>query len=640
MNLKYIPRQLQDKEMVKYALTMDPKVISVVPPDFVTVDICQDALRRDSNISIEDLPEHIIEKLSNDFRPKNFINYKPIKLNPLALSLTDVQLVSANERRYPKNLSSGDGPNKKFYYVTDLHLEHQLVEETEDITKLSLSEIKSRIDRKTSELVSSVSADYHSTLLIGGDVADSIKLEALFYKQLTLKWPGNIISVLGNHELWDGDLWGTKIARPIDKIIYDYRKSLPLGTSLLENQLLIYYKGLHKEILDENDILRASTKELTEVCNRSSIIVLGGIGFSGLNPVYNANAGLYRSSVSREEDILRSQRFRSIYEKVLASAKDIPVIVLTHMPMMDWSDAAYNPRWIYVNGHTHQNSRLLDHDGTSVFSDNQIGYAPKVWRLNSFIIDVKRYDPFKDYSDGIHQISREQYVDFNRCQGIAMDSIKYPGDVFVIKYDMNYMFVIKNSKNLYLLEGGRRHKLDHDIDYYFENLPLYIKKVRNAFMPYQKAISMLSNEVKEIGGSGKVHGCIVDIDFFNHIYLNPFDGKISPYFALDTTNKVFFKDVKSLLNSSSFDNKRILRKYSSMSQKGNIPILTHKEYRKQELTAMSEIVLDRSMYEPSRIMRSIQYIFDQNVLRVWKDEVLSISETSPKEMLPNSKKLS
>ncbi|MBT8982167.1 hypothetical protein BTH70_05655 [Lactobacillus delbrueckii subsp. bulgaricus] len=138
----------------------------------------------------------------------------------------------------------------------------------------------------------------------------------------------------------------------------------------------------------------------------------------------------------------------------------------------------------------------------------------------------------------------------------------------------------------------------------------------------------------------KVHGCIVDIDFFNHIYLNPFDGKIYPYFALDTTNKVFFKDVKSLLNSSSFDNKRILRKYSSMSQKGNIPILTHKEYRKQELTAMSEIVLDRSMYEPSRIMRSIQYIFDQNVLRVWKDEVLSISETSPKEMLPNSKKLS
>lgn len=156
MNLKYIPRQLQDKEMVNYALTIDPKVLSVVPPDLLTVDLCQEALRRDPNISIEDLPEYIIEKLSSDFRPKNFINYKPIKLNPPSLSHTDGQLVSANERRYPKNLSSGNGPNKKFYYVTDLHLEHQLVEETEDITKLSLLEIKSRINRKTSELVSSV----------------------------------------------------------------------------------------------------------------------------------------------------------------------------------------------------------------------------------------------------------------------------------------------------------------------------------------------------------------------------------------------------------------------------------------------------------------------------------------------------
>ena len=38
------------------------------------------------------------------------------------------------------------------------------------------------------------------------------------------------------------------------------------------------------------------------------------------------------------------------------------------------------------------------------------------------------------------------------------------------------------------------------------------------------------------------------------------------------------------------------------------------------------LYIDRSMYEPSRIMRSIQYIFDQNVLRVWNDAVLSIED--------------
>ena len=38
------------------------------------------------------------------------------------------------------------------------------------------------------------------------------------------------------------------------------------------------------------------------------------------------------------------------------------------------------------------------------------------------------------------------------------------------------------------------------------------------------------------------------------------------------------------------------------------------------------VVLDKSMYEPSRIMRSIQYIFDQNVLRIWNDAVLLIED--------------
>ena len=31
------------------------------------------------------------------------------------------------------------------------------------------------------------------------------------------------------------------------------------------------------------------------------------------------------------------------------------------------------------------------------------------------------------------------------------------------------------------------------------------------------------------------------------------------------------------------------------------------------------------MYSPSRIMRSVQYIFDNNVIRIWKDEILAAS---------------
>lgn len=476
-------------------------------------------------------------------------------------------------------------------------------------------------------------------------------MEALFYERLTSfterheRWWGRIFAVLGNHELWDGDPMEFKPARPIDEIIADYRQTMPRGVKLLENELFIVYKGLSGKVLDESTILDASVEELAEACANSTFLLLGGLGFSGLNPVYNAEMGLYRATVSTEEDIARSRRFRAIYEKVLASAENIPVIVLTHTQMADWSDARYNPKWIYVSGHTHQNMFLLQDDGTSVFSDNQVGYKPKPWHLNGFTVDVHRYDPFKDYPDGIHQITREQYVEFNRCQGIMMQSMKHPGDLYALKYDDVYMFVLESASSLCLLEGGRRHKLDCDISYYYENLPEYVRKVRSAFMPYQKALSMVSDEVMAIGGSGSIHGCIVDIDWFNHIYLNPFDGKVTPYFALNTTDKLVFKNVESLLSSSPFppqlsNGESMLARYlSTPSREKKLPILSRASSKEWELAVVPQVVLDRSMYEPSRIMRSIQYIFDQNVLRVWNDAILAIDNNDDIQALPGASKL-
>lgn len=635
MNLRYV--HMPDKKLVECALQANPRAVLAVPESMLTLKLCRDALRRDPTVPIEKLPESYRKKLEKEFRSDAFIKYKPIALETPALPGEEEQAISCSDESRAYDLSVTDSPGETIYYISDIHLEHQLVKKPGDIAKLSLLEIRERIDNKIAELLASV-PDTRSTLLIGGDVADSVELEALFYERLTSFssrhdwWQGDIFAVLGNHELWDGDPTGLEPARPIDEIITDYRQAMPRGVTLLENELFIVYKGLRSTVLGEDAILNASVEELAEACVNSTFLLLGGIGFSGLNPVYNAEMGLYRAAVSTEEDIARSRRFRAIYEKVLASAENIPVIVLTHTQMEDWSDARYNPKWIYVSGHTHQNMFLLQDDGTSVFSDNQVGYKPKPWHLNGFTVDVHRYDPFKDYPDGIHQITREQYVEFNRCQGIIMQSMKHPGDLYALKYGGVYMFVLESASSLCLLEGGRRHKLDYDISYYYENLPEYVRKVRSAFMPYQKALSMVSDEVMAIGGSGSIHGCIVDIDWFNHIYLNPFDGKVTPYFALNTTDKLVFKNVESLLLSSPFppqlsNGESMLARYlSTPSREKKFPILSRTSSKKWELAVVPQVVLDRSMYEPSRIMRSIQYIFDQNVLRIWNDAVLAIED--------------
>ena len=50
--------------------------------------------------------------------------------------------------------------------------------------------------------------------------------------------------------------------------------------------------------------------------------------------------------------------------------------------------------------------------------------------------------------------------------------------------------------------------------------------MKAAFTPYRNALKTISKEIRAFGGNGNIHGCIIDIDFFNHIYVNPFDGKI------------------------------------------------------------------------------------------------------------------
>ena len=628
MNIAYVPINMMSRTLIDHALKADPWVILYLPDEKLTKKRCLDALRKDPTIPIDRFPNFIFNYLQKS--ADKFVNYKPIALKPPKFDLPNN--LSLEQSNVSKNydFASSDSFVKKIHYITDIHLEHQLTEHPNDICNMSVYEITSLIKTKVAELVASV-LDTGDILLIGGDVADSVELERGFYKELTSYegWQGEIITILGNHELWDGDPLGVRPPRKVDEIIDDYRAIIPRKVTLLENELLIVYKGQIQTVLDEQTILNVSVAELSEVCKNSTFLVLGGIGFSGLNPIYNARAGLYRATVSLEEDVVRSNRFRMVYEKVLASAKELPVIVMTHTQMEDWSDQHYNPQWIYLNGHTHQNSFILRDDGTSVFADNQVGYTPKSWHLNSFSIDVQKYDPFKNYPDGIHKISREQYIEFNRCQGIMMQGMKGPGNLFVLKRDGVYMFVIESASSLCLLEGGKRRKLSHSIEYYFENLSDYIRKVRHAFTPYQKALSMISKEVRLIGGVGKVHGCIVDIDWFNHVYLNPFDGKVTFYFATDMTNKLVFKNIRSLLRSSPMppqlrDGSPMLARYSTVSKEGSVPILSCKSNKRCGLATVPEIVLDRSMYEPSRIMRSIQYVFDQNVLRVWNDEILSM----------------
>ena len=533
---------------------------------------------------------------------------------------------------------------------------------------MTVDEIKGYVAQKVDEMLGGLSKEdmADGVLLIGGDVADSEEVSRIFYDAVSSRFSGPIVFVLGNHELWDGCTYAhgeSRRKRSIDEVVAAYKQfnkrtsGFDLKMYCRENEVLVCYKNSMYQnsvefgigyrnagmphgglcVLTEEMLLHTSTDDLREFFDECSMIVLGGLGFCGLNQRYNADTGLFRDRVSREEDIERSKRFRAVYDRVMSCASDKRVVVLTHTQMEDWTTDAPNKGWVYVNGHTHQNGLVKTDDGVAVLYDNQVGYTPKRWHLNQFSLE-QYYDPFEAWADGIYQITPQQYMDFNAGRGIQMEYFRQQGDIYALKQKGIYMFMLQYGLGLYLLRGGQKLNVFHGLEYYAANLEKYVEKIQMAFRPYRNALDKIAAEVKRFGGSGYVHGSIVDIDFYNHIYLDPFDGYLMPYFAFDVAGRREFRSVQELLESSPLpalgsDGKPLLSAYTKLLDAGGVSILAPTVKEAALAVVPMEILDERNIYSPSRVMKSIQYLLDKGVVRVWNDAVLAMVD---KNALPET----
>ena len=130
----------------------------------------------------------------------------------------------------------------------------------------------------------------------------------------------------------------------------------------------------------------------------------------------------------------------------------------------------------------------------------------------------------------------------------------------------------------------------------------------------------------------------MDIDFLNHIYLNPFDGTLTAYYAWSMQYKFVYDDVISLLKEHLPE---LCERYESAKGNELLPILSHsdgktkgkKSKKKMVVAKVPQLVLETDMYNPSRIMKSIQYIFENNVIRIWNEDILSADFHSEAPML-------
>lgn len=519
---------------------------------------------------------------------------------------------------------------QKIYYISDIHLNHKLLKKfPKNATRKEIVTYVSNFVRRmvpTSININKFNSDY---LLIAGDVSFEYEISKIFYEELIKIWePKKVIVTLGNHELWDNSYAIIKKNKEndLESIVQRYRDLFQnLDINFLHNELFILYEN-QRLIISEEQLLKTSEKNLKEICLKSPFVVFGGLGFSGLNREFNAENGIYRETISTlEEDCKQTQRFVNVYHRLeQVVGESDKVIILSHTPKENWTNKEYNSNWTYVSGHTHFNEYHLDENRT-VYSDNQLGYYSSNVGLKYFKMS-RIYNVFEYYEDGKYIISKEQYFDFNYGMDIRLEFNKSGGKIHMLKNQGLYCFIYEDTKlsKYYLLEGGKRHNLEYDnIDYYYNRMPLYTRIINETFANYNKFIKVISKDVQKIGGDGKIHGSIVDIDFLNHLYVNPYDGSVTPYYATSTVDKYVYSDIGELLLAQRKD---LYKNYQKLLADNNCNENKLIIGSKESTANKASYVEDTLMYKSSNVMRAIQYLTETNIIRIWNENIMNDSE--------------
>lgn len=277
-----------------------------------------------------------------------------------------------------------------------------------------------------------------------------------------------------------------------------------------------------------------------------------------------------------------------------------------------------------------------------------------------------------DYKDGIHDIAVDDYWTYLRnidddYKFKLRPVFKHTNYIKMIKRNGFVMFMsVSHKGSLCILNGARLKKADFSPEYYFENLERYANSVVSMFSKYWETLYKISEQItslkpdktvlrkrdyakyvrecklknerplkfnewyelegKTIKLSGRVHGCIVDVDYYNHIYLNPYDGTIVPYRADSMYDKDVYKNTLSLISAQ---RPEMLKSFNDLTENQSMSLLcADNDVSHELLNPNDEVstefvkVYSHDMYGISNRLKPLQNIYDKKLIQVWYDEFL------------------
>ncbi len=556
------------------------------------------------NFSNAKITSWVCEKLGIDYK-KDYDCIKNEIFN-YTLEFEKNTLCYLEKTRNIKELGMQSDDYECIFYLSDIHL-IQKIEHYKSKSKLDVLYVIKRI-------VKNIVHEVGNILLIGGDTVSDFKLFEAFISILKKELDRNkkntkVFFVLGNHELWDFSYLS------FEGTVKKYEETLnKYGFQLIQNNIAYCDVDNRWKKISESEITEFSSDELREILKEANFIIFGGIAFSGMNKTFNAKSGLYKNKINRKMEIEQSVKFNCLYKKIKYSIPNKKVVVLTHTPLECWSDdKEYHNGYVYVSGHTHKNF-FYDDGEKRIYADNQIGYYNNTVHLKCFELD-NTYDYFIDYDDGIYEISVSEYLKFYRGRNIVATFNHNVDCIYMLKKDGYYCFLLKSAdgKCMILNGGGRKKLLYDDIHYYYNNMDKQIAVINPPFTKYTNIQRKISDEIKRIGGIGTIHGCIVDIDCYNHIYINPIDMKITGYWAENIINKRVYVSIITLLKTEC---PMIYSNYLKCLKDGFEYLIQNNVNDEENIIEKSFIYFDTDIYKTSKELKKMQRL-RKNILTVW-----------------------
>lgn len=358
-----------------------------------------------------------------------------------------------------------------------------------------------------SERVADVEAEY-------GVSIDKLTVKDIYRHHHMLSDSRYILAVLGNHEY--------------------------IGFNSVQDALSFYDVELSKSgiRLLKNDFVETRIVDF-------DFVIFGGTGFARYNEYYNADTLECCNNFTRDMEIKESIAFQSQYQlaKKYARENGAAFICVSHYPVKDWK-TCIDVDVIYFYGHNHQNYFCKD-ETEMVYADNQIGYknGKIVFKHMSTGAAI---NPYRRLKDGLYETTVEDYLQFYYYigefvgSGLILKRCESPFvKLYVIKRDGYYGFFLVNNgssaqaKGISILNGGRPKKItkETDLDWLYENFSVVVSKYLQVLSPLRAVQEQMAKELKSLGLRGSIHGCIVDVDFYHHIMLNPLDGTITYYYS-------------------------------------------------------------------------------------------------------------